>query len=61
MTYHAHILRETQRYLLNRNSEEEKNDFFYRYHALMKEFTSKKPSIDRQSISLATIFIPSFD
>ncbi|MED4728311.1 helix-turn-helix domain-containing protein [Aneurinibacillus migulanus] len=42
-------------------SEEEKNDFFHRYYALMKEFTSKKPSTDRQSISLATIFIPSSD
>lgn len=77
MTYHAHLLREMQQYLLNRDvetynddglnyeitplhlSDEEKNDFFRRYHDLMKEFASKKPSTNRQSITLATMFIPS--
>lgn len=79
MVYNAHVLAETQQYLLNREvekytedgfsygitplhlSKEEKHEFFHRYHALMKEFASKKPSPDRQPITLAAVFIPNAD
>lgn len=77
-TYHTHLLREVQDYLMSKSpkddykmdgfsygitplylSEDEKKDFFERYHALLKEFASKQPAADKKTITLATMFIPS--